>query len=89
MSLKENFAEYDDKQFMSVDDFCTNLKIKVNFVSIYLTYEIFSFKNGSLTRERFRDLYTADKSWKEFSSALKTTSPGNNGNIGDFHSYIV
>jgi len=42
------------------------------------------FKNGSLTRERFRDLYTADKSWKEFSSALKTTSPGNNGNIGFF-----
>ncbi|CAK8678551.1 xylulose kinase-like isoform X2 [Clavelina lepadiformis] len=39
------------------------------------------FKNGSLTRERFRDKY-AGGSWENFSKALQMTKPTNNGNIG-------
>jgi len=40
------------------------------------------FKNGSLTREKFRDEYTKNKTWEEFSNALTTTSPGNGGDMG-------
>ncbi|KAM7369531.1 hypothetical protein PAMP_010849 [Pampus punctatissimus] len=39
------------------------------------------FKNGSLTRERIRN-ECAGASWEVFSSALKETPLGNNGNIG-------
>ncbi|XP_048468348.1 xylulose kinase isoform X2 [Rhincodon typus] len=39
------------------------------------------FKNGSLTREKVRD-ESASRSWDEFAKALKTTCPGNNGNLG-------
>ncbi|XP_033124154.1 xylulose kinase-like isoform X2 [Anneissia japonica] len=41
------------------------------------------FKNGSLTRERIRNLM-ADGSWDVFSHCLETTYPGNDGNIGIF-----
>jgi xylulokinase len=37
------------------------------------------FKNGSLTRERVRDLYGLD--WDGFSAALLSTTPGNGGAI--------
>jgi len=37
------------------------------------------FKNGSLARERVRDLYGLD--WAGFSSALVTTPPGNHGKL--------
>ncbi len=40
-----------------------------------------SFKNGSLTRERIRDLY-AHRSWEEFDALLACTPPGNHGYIG-------
>lgn len=39
------------------------------------------FKNGSLTRERIRN-ECAGGSWEAFSSALRSTPPGNHGNIG-------
>jgi len=39
------------------------------------------YKNGSLTREHIRDLYTA-KDWTKFNDLLQKTPPGNNGNIG-------
>ncbi|XP_059496087.1 xylulose kinase isoform X3 [Stegostoma tigrinum] len=39
------------------------------------------FKNGSLTREKVRD-ERASRSWDEFAKVLKTTCPGNNGNLG-------
>lgn len=41
----------------------------------------FSFKNGSLMRERIRD-DCASGSWDEFSKALSCTVAGNNGNLG-------
>lgn len=37
------------------------------------------FKNGSLARERVRDLYGLD--WSGFSSALRATPPGNRGGM--------
>jgi len=39
------------------------------------------FKNGSLTRQRIRDLH-AHQSWEEFNALLCCTPPGNNGYIG-------
>lgn len=39
------------------------------------------FKNGSLTRERMRNLY-ADSSWEKFSKLLYSTPRGNFGNFG-------
>ncbi|RXN14860.1 xylulose kinase isoform X1 [Labeo rohita] len=39
------------------------------------------FKNGSFTRERIRD-ECAGGSWERFSSALRSTPMGNNGNLG-------
>uniref|UniRef100_A0A8C7NBQ7 Xylulose kinase n=1 Tax=Oncorhynchus kisutch TaxID=8019 RepID=A0A8C7NBQ7_ONCKI len=39
------------------------------------------YKNGSLTRERIRNK-CAGGSWEVFSSVLRTTPTGNNGNIG-------
>ena len=39
-----------------------------------------SFKNGSLTRERIRDLH-AHRSWDEFNALLACTPPGNCGHI--------
>lgn len=41
----------------------------------------FSFKNGSLTRERIRD-ECAEGSWQLFSDLLESTPRGNFGNIG-------
>lgn len=41
----------------------------------------FSFKNGSLMRERIRN-ECASGSWDEFSKALSSTVAGNNGNLG-------
>lgn len=48
-----------------------------------LHYLIFSFKNGSLTRERIRDSY-AFGSWVEFTKLLHSTPRGNFGYIGKF-----
>ena len=39
------------------------------------------YKNGSLTREKIRDL-AANGTWSEFNNALQNTRPGNDGNIG-------
>ncbi|KAF7708882.1 xylulose kinase [Silurus meridionalis] len=39
------------------------------------------YKNGSLTRERIRNK-CADGSWENFSTALRSSPMGNNGNIG-------
>nr|CAB3267813.1 xylulose kinase-like [Phallusia mammillata] len=55
--------------------------IFVNPVDDNAYMALLCFKNGSLTRERFRDKY-AQGSWEKFSEALKATSPRNNGNIG-------
>jgi xylulokinase len=44
----------------------------------YMT--LICFKNGSLGREKVRDLYGM-KTWKEFGKALGSTPPGNNGAI--------
>uniref|UniRef100_A0A6Q2YLZ9 Xylulose kinase n=1 Tax=Esox lucius TaxID=8010 RepID=A0A6Q2YLZ9_ESOLU len=41
------------------------------------------YKNGSLTRERIRN-ECAGGSWEVFSSVLKSTPIGNNGNMGDY-----
>lgn len=41
------------------------------------------FKNGSLTRERFRDTF-AKRSWEEFNSILERTPRGNFGYLGYF-----
>nr|XP_018668028.1 xylulose kinase-like [Ciona intestinalis] len=41
------------------------------------------FKNGSLTRERFRDQFSSG-SWEKFSDQLRTTPAGNDGNLGIF-----
>lgn len=47
----------------------------------YGMFVYFSFKNGSLMRERIRD-DCASGSWDEFSKALSSTVAGNNGNLG-------
>lgn len=39
------------------------------------------FKNGSLVRESIRD-ECSNGSWKDFEESLKTSPPGNDGNIG-------
>eukprot|EP00795_Rhopilema_esculentum_P001025 gene1025-15351_t len=39
------------------------------------------YKNGSLTREKIKDL-SVKGSWEDFNKALQNTPPGNNGNIG-------
>jgi xylulokinase len=44
----------------------------------YMT--LICFKNGSLARERIRELY-AIKDWKQFGKLLRQTKPGNNGGI--------
>lgn len=49
---------------------------------------ICSFKNGSLTRERIRDV-CAEGSWKLFNELLNSTPRGNFGNIGKFRRYNV
>jgi xylulokinase len=43
----------------------------------YMT--LICFKNGSLAREKVKDLYGLD--WNGFSSALRTTAPGNKGGL--------
>jgi xylulokinase len=43
----------------------------------YMT--LICFKNGSLARERVRDMYHLD--WSGFNQALATTSPGNHGAV--------
>lgn len=48
-------------------------------------FYLISFKNGSFTRETIRDEF-AEGSWECFSSALRSTPMGNNGNIGDYTS---
>ena len=44
----------------------------------YMT--LICFKNGSLAREKIRELYGV-KNWKDFGRLVATTSPGNNGGI--------
>jgi xylulokinase len=44
----------------------------------YMT--LICFKNGSLAREKVRELYGI-KSWKEFGELVASTKPGNNGGI--------
>lgn len=44
---------------------------------------ILCFKNGALTRERVRR-FCKCKSWKDFEHLITMTSPGNDGNIGNF-----
>ncbi|KAJ8307075.1 hypothetical protein KUTeg_015159 [Tegillarca granosa] len=44
-------------------------------------YMFFSFKNGSLTRERIKDK-CSEGSWDRFAELLQSTPMGNNGNIG-------
>nr|CAH0102245.1 unnamed protein product [Daphnia galeata] len=41
------------------------------------------FKNGSLTRERIRNVY-ANRSWDQFDALLNCTPPGNYGYVGMF-----
>jgi xylulokinase len=43
----------------------------------YMT--LICFKNGSLAREKIRDMYGMD--WNQFSDALRQTPPGNNGKV--------
>lgn len=42
---------------------------------------LFTFKNGSLTREWVRDA-SANKDWTTFNKLLDETKPGNNGKLG-------
>lgn len=49
---------------------------------------IFSFKNGSLTRERIRDT-CAEGSWKLFNELLNSTPRGNFGNMGKIRKFDV
>uniref|UniRef100_A0AAR2JTZ4 Xylulose kinase n=1 Tax=Pygocentrus nattereri TaxID=42514 RepID=A0AAR2JTZ4_PYGNA len=50
-------------------------------LSLVMPALIFSYKNGSLTRERIRN-ECAGGSWEGFSRALRSVPMGNNGNIG-------
>ena len=45
---------------------------------------LFSFKNGSLTRENIRNK-CAGSSWDQFNDLLASTPAGNNGNLGKQH----
>ena len=42
----------------------------------------YSYKNGSFTREIIRDSCAGGR-WDEFNGLLKSTQPGNDGNIGE------
>lgn len=60
--------------------------LEIEEINIYnkfviLIFEIFSFKNGSLTRERIRDS-AAQSSWQIFNELLESTPRGNFGNLG-------
>ena len=57
------------------------------FVVQFLMF-CFSYKNGSLTRERIRDK-CSEQSWEKFGHFLDTTPKGNNGNIGQFCHNII
>ncbi|KAJ8307082.1 hypothetical protein KUTeg_015166 [Tegillarca granosa] len=50
-------------------------------------YMFFSFKNGSLTRERIKDK-CAEGSWDRFAELLQSTPMGNNGNIDVFNAPV-
>ncbi len=39
-------------------------------------------QNGSLTREKVRDLVVDDRSWQTYRDVMSRTAPGNNGKIG-------
>lgn len=39
-------------------------------------------QNGSLTREKVRDLVVDDKSWKTYQDVMSSSAPGNKGRIG-------
>ncbi len=56
-----------------------NRIVKSNCINKML-YE-YSFKNGSLVRERIRDK-CAGGSWDKMAELLSSTHPGNDGNIG-------
>ncbi|VDK54512.1 unnamed protein product [Cylicostephanus goldi] len=45
-----------------------------------MTLKYFSFKNGSLTRERIRKQLNCE--WEDFSKLISKTKPGNDGHIG-------
>ena len=72
--------------FRSFLSWSRSMCFEVQIIALCILYQnnflfIFSFKNGSLTRERFRRQYAED-SWEKFSSALKNTPPVNYGNLG-------
>ena len=47
---------------------------------------LMAFKNGSITRQRVMERCSG--TWENFSKMLKTTPPGNNGNIGMYFDVI-
>lgn len=61
------------------------VEIKITCSHSCLSFgHLFSFKNGSLTRERIRD-NCAEGSWDIFSKLLDSTPRGNFGNIGLYY----
>ena len=67
-------AEYVDS--MRMEFIAVNTSVSEESYMALLCY-----KNGSLTREKIRDL-SANGTWSEFNNALQNTRPGNDGNIG-------
>jgi len=63
-------------------------KLLRNFWHMFVCWFMyFSFKNGSLTRERIRNSCT-NASWEDFSIMLDSTPRGNYGNIGILFCYV-
>uniref|UniRef100_A0A4W4E3W5 Xylulose kinase n=1 Tax=Electrophorus electricus TaxID=8005 RepID=A0A4W4E3W5_ELEEL len=60
------------------------MRLQEGDIAVTLTCLLFSYKNGSLTRERIRNECSGG-SWESFSSALWSTPMGNNGSIGALH----
>uniref|UniRef100_A0A1A7WDK9 Xylulokinase homolog (H. influenzae) n=1 Tax=Iconisemion striatum TaxID=60296 RepID=A0A1A7WDK9_9TELE len=72
-----------DTVFLSIQEPHPALEghIFCNPVDLGAYMALLCFKNGSLTRERIRNQCSGG-SWELFSTTLRETLPGNNGNIG-------
>lgn len=78
-----SFLNFYDRLLVGTFDFVA--RITIIFVA-QVTRDCYSFKNGSLSRERFRNEF-ANRSWDEFSQKLEKTPRGNFGYMGNKYTF--
>uniref|UniRef100_A0A8D0HTJ6 Xylulose kinase n=1 Tax=Sphenodon punctatus TaxID=8508 RepID=A0A8D0HTJ6_SPHPU len=88
MRLGEGDIAVSGKTFLQVNviDWINSILLHALIIFLFCLF-VFSFKNGSLMREKIRDDF-ASGSWDEFSKALTSTAIGNYGNLG-FYFYVL